>query len=335
MVYYDTNKIKISICIPTYNRANYLTRCCDKIVSEVNKLSLEKYIEICISDNHSVDSTEEFSKKLICTNTNITIKYHKQPFNTGFSKNLFNVANMSSGQYVFFCGDDDEIIDDVMLDIYNAALSSDKLIVFNSLPISPITTKDCSEMHGAKYYRFQSTEQAIKCLGIFHMSFIGNFMVSRDGFLSNWQSAYEESAYPHLCTALSMAKKCQITFLDKKIVSVDDSQRSWRNNQPVYTAVDMARVYSDCLGKDTVQKSTLFTIYMKLVRSIPRAISYERSGIIIAQPQNPYFSLDLANLISCYRHSALAQTTAAILWFLSRITPKVILKYFVNKVSCQ
>ena len=48
-------KPKITICIPTYNRLNYLNQLLDSII----KQSDENYIQIAISDNASIDKTED------------------------------------------------------------------------------------------------------------------------------------------------------------------------------------------------------------------------------------------------------------------------------------
>ena len=47
----------VSICIPTYNRREYLKKCIESIVSQ--KAFHEGIVEICVSDNNSDDGTEE------------------------------------------------------------------------------------------------------------------------------------------------------------------------------------------------------------------------------------------------------------------------------------
>jgi abequosyltransferase len=53
---------KISICIPTYNRARLLEEAIKSILSQTTDISSE--IEICVSDNCSTDNTELVIKKL-------------------------------------------------------------------------------------------------------------------------------------------------------------------------------------------------------------------------------------------------------------------------------
>lgn len=59
----------ISICIPTYNRAPYLSKCLDSLIYQPEFLSGK--VEIVISDNASTDNTEEIIKAYQCKYTNI------------------------------------------------------------------------------------------------------------------------------------------------------------------------------------------------------------------------------------------------------------------------
>ena len=49
---------ELSICIPTYNRAEYLKEALDSIIKQINDTNRDK-VEICISDNASEDNTKE------------------------------------------------------------------------------------------------------------------------------------------------------------------------------------------------------------------------------------------------------------------------------------
>ena len=74
---------KLSICIPTFNRARYLKNCLQSIIS-IKKPSLLDF-QICISDNGSTDNTTEIVEQAKGT---FKIKYHRNNNNIGISKNL-------------------------------------------------------------------------------------------------------------------------------------------------------------------------------------------------------------------------------------------------------
>ena len=75
------DKPLLSICIPTYNRAEFLKDALDSILRQINENNKDK-VEICISDNASEDNTEElveeYQKK-----SPIPIIYHKNEKNMG------------------------------------------------------------------------------------------------------------------------------------------------------------------------------------------------------------------------------------------------------------
>ena len=82
----------LSICIPTYNRAEYL----DKSLHSLTKQKRFYEIEVVISDNCSTDNTEEVVKKYQKQYNNIF--YHKNTENI-FDKNFPTVLMKAHGLY--------------------------------------------------------------------------------------------------------------------------------------------------------------------------------------------------------------------------------------------
>lgn len=95
---------KLSICIPTYNRAEKLRRL---ILSISNQDCLEE-VEICVSDNASKDHTREVVDSF---RSNFNVHYSVNEENIGFCSNLLKVVNMAKGAYIWVIGDDDTFID--------------------------------------------------------------------------------------------------------------------------------------------------------------------------------------------------------------------------------
>jgi len=76
----ENKKPLLSICIPTYNRAEYLDKCLASIVSQ--KEFRGGNVEIVISDNASTDNTED-----------VVNRYQEQYDNIFYSRNLENVCD--------------------------------------------------------------------------------------------------------------------------------------------------------------------------------------------------------------------------------------------------
>jgi glycosyltransferase involved in cell wall biosynthesis len=97
--------MKISICIPTYNRAKHLTNCLQSIT--LNKLQSKADFQVCVSDNCSTDGTEDVVRR---AQAGIKIKYHKNEKNLGIPRNFLNVVKMADGDFVWLIGDDDLLL---------------------------------------------------------------------------------------------------------------------------------------------------------------------------------------------------------------------------------
>jgi glycosyltransferase involved in cell wall biosynthesis len=88
-------KLKLSICIPTFNRYQFLKW----TVSKLKPLGHE----IIVSDNASDDDTRCIQLQ--------GVKYIKQPYNMGAFPNMREALIRADGDYAVFCADDDYLIE--------------------------------------------------------------------------------------------------------------------------------------------------------------------------------------------------------------------------------
>lgn len=105
--------MKLSICIPTYNRANHLADCLNSILLSDPQLGLN--FQICVSDNHSTDGTEEVVRR---AQAKLDIKYCKNASNLGIPRNFLNVVSMADGDFIWLIGDDDLLMPNAVSDLY-------------------------------------------------------------------------------------------------------------------------------------------------------------------------------------------------------------------------
>ena len=95
---------KLSICIPTYNRAEYLRTA----LTCLAEADFDFAHEIVISDNASSDNTQEVVQGFI--DQGLPITYLRMPQNAGPGPNLTNAIQHASGEYMIYQGDDDLLI---------------------------------------------------------------------------------------------------------------------------------------------------------------------------------------------------------------------------------
>src|SRR3990167_10585056 len=94
--------MKLSLCIPTYNRAAHLSNCLKSI--NIAALHYSDSIEVCISDNASQDATQDVVSQ---TTMILPVTYHRNDHNLGIPRNFLNVVAMAKGEFVdceHFCG---------------------------------------------------------------------------------------------------------------------------------------------------------------------------------------------------------------------------------------
>ena len=97
--------MKLSICIPTYNRASLLDNCLNSI--RKSSINLETEFEVCISDNCSNDNTQEVVKKY---KKFYIIKYNRNEKNIGIPLNFLKVISIAEGDFAWLVGDDDLLL---------------------------------------------------------------------------------------------------------------------------------------------------------------------------------------------------------------------------------
>lgn len=97
------NNILLSICIPTFNRAESLSYSLRSVI-EATK-GFESSVEIIVSNNCSTDLTNEVLKSYSSISN---YKYFTNQSNIGFNYNYFKLIDLySSGKYCWIIGDDD------------------------------------------------------------------------------------------------------------------------------------------------------------------------------------------------------------------------------------
>jgi glycosyltransferase involved in cell wall biosynthesis len=93
----------LSICIPTYNRANWLRSSLWNWLPQINQNS--GLVELIVCDNKSVDHTNKILEE---ANTWGHFKYYQNQENIGIFNNIYRlVKDLAQGEFIWVVGDDD------------------------------------------------------------------------------------------------------------------------------------------------------------------------------------------------------------------------------------
>jgi glycosyltransferase involved in cell wall biosynthesis len=123
--------LKLSICIPSYNRFKNLDNLLSSIVN--NHVS-NKLIEIIVTDNASKDMTASVVNKY---KKKIRLRYFRNTYNLGMAKNIINCTKFANGEFIWILGDDDLLFKNSLKEILKV-INKNKdcdFFFFNSLNI--------------------------------------------------------------------------------------------------------------------------------------------------------------------------------------------------------
>jgi glycosyltransferase involved in cell wall biosynthesis len=100
-----TKTPRLSICIPTYNRAELLESALAALAPQVRELGGE--VELVVSDNCSADRTAEVVAR---AGGECPVRYHRNAENVGVIRNVLGVVrDHARGEFCWVMGDDDMV----------------------------------------------------------------------------------------------------------------------------------------------------------------------------------------------------------------------------------
>src|SRR5215475_2521611 len=138
-----------SICIPQYNRTDFLIAACESFASQKFR-----NFEVCISDDCSNDGKEgallSHLKRL-----NLCFVYSRTESNIRYDANLRNAISLSKGKYVLLMGNDDSLSDSDALQAIH-----DELIRFEPVAVAITNYR---ELTSGKIYRRMTTTGVLGC----------------------------------------------------------------------------------------------------------------------------------------------------------------------------
>lgn len=166
---------KLTIAIPTYNRAEKLLECINRVIEYSNNLN----VEIIVSDNASLDNTREIVVSII--DNNPSIRYYRNSENLGFDGNFLNCFEKATGEYVWLLSDDDIILPGAIESVLEGLDKKPICMHLNSSNIKnevPLTIGNCRfKEKGLRF--FSDKNEYIETIGIF-CTFVSSLVFNVD-----------------------------------------------------------------------------------------------------------------------------------------------------------
>src|SRR5262249_10595588 len=144
------------------------------------------------------------------------------------------------GEYLLCQGDDDLLTDGVCGTLERALAERPALALFPSLADQPLDG-DWSARSEPRW--LNGGAEVARVPGVFHLPFIGNFVVRRADYVAHDEERLRASLYPHVPVLLRILARERARWLPEPLFVFEEQPKSW--NQPLLTAVDLARIYTD------------------------------------------------------------------------------------------
>jgi glycosyltransferase involved in cell wall biosynthesis len=207
--------MKISICIPQYNRVAYL-------LENLRRLERQTYnnIEVVISDDCSSDDTKERVLEL-STNYKYPLVYHRNESNSGYDRNYRKCIELSSGDYAFILGNDDSLNGDDAISLLVDFLHQQKYpdIGFCNM-VEGVENGEMIKRASGNRFVGSGVEVAFQYYSCF--SFVGGLIYKTDSFRKFNSSKSDGSIYAQIYIGILMvAGGCRLFCMENVFVIKD------------------------------------------------------------------------------------------------------------------
>jgi len=169
----------VSICIPTHNRAGFLSRLLQSVECQKDSLPYE----LRVQDNASVDDTAAVFARMACSDPRWF--YERNERDLGGRANIRLCTTQARGRYVWIVGDDDHLLNNALGKLAGVLLAADR---------DGASAILCSTKLGSKYKEgalFPSGLEWLRRLSVNVPAFISGTIWERD-----FWNGYPYGQYP-------------------------------------------------------------------------------------------------------------------------------------------
>jgi abequosyltransferase len=207
--------IKLTICIPTFNRSSFLAGTLDSILSQ-----LTPECEVLVVDNASSDSTPEVV--LAYAERCSQLRYFRQETNVGLDRNYDTAVQQSQGEYCWLFTDDDLLKPGAVDSVLGALQVSYSLVVVN------LEFRDYEMRSVLKPRHLERTQDRVYAPDELDQLFVDlqgsfwsicNLVIKRDVWMSRDRARYYGSLFIHVGVLFQKALPGPVLLIAEPLVS--------------------------------------------------------------------------------------------------------------------
>lgn len=214
--------IRLSVCIATRNRAEYLVDTVKCLLDQ-----LDDGMEIVIVDGASTDSSKSLVDNLDIPEGRL--RYFFEHENSGVDGDFDKAVKYALGQYCWLFSDDDLLTVGALETVKQALICEPDVLIVNSSVHSKnfrnLLSERILDLTENRIYENES-EAAFLDLGSY-LSFIGAIVIRRDFWLSRERVKYHGSAFAHLGVIFQYPLPSRVKVLATPLIQIRYGNSEW------------------------------------------------------------------------------------------------------------
>lgn len=227
-------EIKLSLCIPTHNRARFIGETIESIISQA-----DDSIEIIIVDGASTDNTTQIVQSY--RNKFKNLVYYRGEKNMGVNQDMAKTIELAHGEYCWMFSDDDALMPGALKRISEEIKSGYEIYLCNvlacNLSMRPLRERLwlSSEVKD-KVFNLQDKNELIEycnkanSIGAL-FSYISSIILRREEWIkTGFDHEFDKTAYALASSLFSFIKrKCRLMYIKEPLVFWRNDNESFQN----------------------------------------------------------------------------------------------------------
>jgi len=213
----------LSICIATYNRADYIGETLDSIISQ-----LTDDMELLVVDGASTDNTENVMRNYLKKSD--LIRYIRFPNKGGVDQDYDKSVELARGEFCWLFTDDDLLKPGAVAAVKLAINTGYGLIIVNAdiqnRKLSGVLQSQRIRMKEDKIYSFSEMENLF-IDAMWLLSFIGAVVIKRSIWLSRERKLYYGTEFIHVGVLFQRPMEEAAIIIAKPYISIRYGNSQW------------------------------------------------------------------------------------------------------------
>lgn len=217
------NRIKISICIATLNRAAFIGATIERIISQATD-----EVEIVIVEGASTDNTGEIIRRY--QECFPRLRYYRQDANRGVDHDFAEAVAMAHGEYCWLFSDDDLLKPGAIQAVLDAIKGQYGLIIANgevrNADLSKVLQPQKLPLHADRVYKSNESRRLFVDVANY-LTFIGCVIIKRELWNAREKKKYFGSYFVHVGVIFQSPLPEDTLVIAKPLITIRYGNAMW------------------------------------------------------------------------------------------------------------